>query len=227
MKNGRALRMEGTAPLSSRQVRPPGLAADVAELRRVAIRDRWGLGLMAIGWVHFATFLTCHILYRSGDLRPPKYLLLWAIEGVVVIVLIRRMVTSNGRHLPPPMVGLLARVWITFLLMAFSVVSMNNLTQMPPEWFKPVWGTLSTFGFAMMAWLVSLWFLVPAILMSLTGILMANFTSDAYLIYAVSWWLVLQGVALVIERSRLSVVLACSCREAEEQAVSGRPARAV
>lgn len=198
-----------------REVRPPGLSADVADLARMAVRDRWGLGLMAVGWVHLATFLTCHALYRSGDLAPTKYLGLWALELAAVVILLRRMVTGNGRHRPPPLVGLLARVWVTFLILEFSVVSLNNLTGMPPEWFKPVWGTLSTFGFAMMAWLTSLWFLVPAVLMSLTGILMSRFGPDAYLIYAVSWWLALHGVGIALERARRRPHLCDRCgREA-------------
>jgi hypothetical protein len=186
----------------ARAVRPPGLAEDVAEFRQVALADRWAFGLVAIGWVHLGTFLTCHVMFRSGNLAPPPYLALWVLEFVAVFALLRRMVTGNGRHPAPPLVGLLARVWITFLILGFSVASLNNLTGRPPDWFKPVWGTLSTFGFAMMAWLVSLWFLLPAVQMSLTGALMARFPDDAYLIYGISWWVVLHLLALVLELLR-------------------------
>jgi hypothetical protein len=185
-----------------RNIRPPGLTADVAEFRRVAIRDRWGLGLMAIAWVHLATFLACHAMYSAGDLAPPRYLLIWALELVVVVVLLRRMVTNNGCHPAPPLVGLLARIWVTFLILAFSVASLNQLSGMPPEWFKPVWCTLSTFGFAMMAWVVSLWFLVPAVQMSLTAMLIARFPKHAYLIYSITWWVALHIVALTLEKIR-------------------------
>ena len=185
-----------------RNIRPPGLTADVEVLSRVAIEDRWGIGLMAIAWVHLATFLTCYAMYVAGDLRPPRYLVAWAVELVVVVILLRRMVTNNGRRASPPLIGLLARVWITFLILAFSVASLNQLTGMPPEWFKPVWCTLSTFGFAMMGWIVSLRFLVPAVQMSLTGMLMAQFPMQAYLIYAISWWVALHLVGLTLERER-------------------------
>jgi hypothetical protein len=182
--------------------RPPGLAFDLAEFRRAALAERWSLGLMAIAWVHLGTFLTCYFMYQSGDLAPPRYLIAWFLEFLVVVGLTRRMVTGGGRHRPPPLTGLLARVWITFLILGFSAASLNNLTGMPPEWFKPMWGTLSTFGFAMMAWLVSLWFLAPAVQMSLTAMLMARWTPHAYLIYGVSWWLALHLVALATERAR-------------------------
>jgi hypothetical protein len=182
--------------------RPPGLALDLSEMGRAAVEQRWGLGLMAVGWVHLATFLTCYLMYRAGDLSPPRYLIAWSLEGLVVVLLLRRMVTGGGKHRPPPLTAILARVWITFLILEFSAASLNDLTGMPPEWFKPMWATLSTFGFAMMAWLVSLWFLVPAVQMSLTALLMARWTSHAYLFYGVSWWLALHAIAFVLERAR-------------------------
>jgi hypothetical protein len=186
--------------------RPPGLAFDLAEFRRAALAERWSFGLMAIAWVHLGTFLTCYIMYQSGDLAPPRYLIAWFLEFLVVVGLTRRMVTAGGRLRPPPLTGLLARVWITFLILGFSAASLNNLMGMPPEWFKPMWGTLSTFGFAMMAWLVSLWFLVPAVQMSLTAMLMARWTPHAYLIYGISWWLALHLVALATERARRQAI---------------------
>ncbi len=193
-------------PRISAGFRPPGLALDLYELRLAALSQRWGFGLMAIGWVHLATFLTCHVMYRAGDLAPPRYLVAWTLEFLVVVGLARRMVTGGGRHRPPPLTGILARAWITFMILGFSAASLNDLTGMPPEWFKPMWGTLSTFGFAMMAWLVSLWFLVPAVQMSLTAMLMARWTPDSYLFYGISWWLALHLVAFAIERARRGAI---------------------
>ena len=196
---------DGEARISA-GFRPPGLALDLFELRRAALADRWSLGLMAVGWVHLATFLTCHVMYQAGDHAPPRYLVAWFLEFLVVLGLLRRTVTGGGRHRPPPLSSILARLWITFMILGFSAASLNNLTGMPPEWFKPMWGTLSTFAFAMMAWLVSLWFLVPAVQMSLTAMLMARWTPHSYLFYGVSWWLALHLVAMAIERLRLKAI---------------------
>jgi hypothetical protein len=207
--------------------RPPGLAFDLAEFRGAALGGRWSFGLMAIAWVHLATFLTCYIMYQAGDLAPPRYLVAWFLEFLVVVGLTRRMVTGGGRHRPPPLTGLLARVWITFLILAFSAASLNNLTGMPPEWFKPMWGTLSTFGFAMMAWLVSLWFLVPAVQMSLTAMLIARWTPHAYLIYGISWWLALHLVALAIERVRRRAIARGEIVVERVEARRPSPARSV
>lgn len=206
--------IEGETRISA-GFRSPGLAFDLVELRRVALSDRWSLGLMAIGWVHLATFLTCYGMYQAGDLAPPRYLVAWVLEFLVVVGLLRRTLTGGGRHRPPPLSGILARVWITFVILGFSAASLNDLTGMPPEWFKPMWGTLSTFGFAVMAWLVSLWFLVPAVQMSLTAMLMARWTPHAYFIYGVSWWLALHLVALAIERARRRAIARGEIAEAD------------
>jgi hypothetical protein len=49
---------------------------------------------------------------------------------------------------------------------------------------------------------VSLWFLVPAVQMSLTAMLMARWTPHSYLFYGLSWWLALHLVAFALERLR-------------------------
>ena len=91
---------DGEGP--TRAVRPPGLESDLAIFRPAAIHGRWGLGLMAIGWVHLATFMSCHVLYVTGDRRAVPYMAVWCLELAVVVALIRRMVTNNGRIPPPP-----------------------------------------------------------------------------------------------------------------------------
>jgi hypothetical protein len=172
-------------------------------------RDRWGLGLCAVAWVHLATFLACEALYVSGDRRSLPYLALWGAELFTVVWILRRVVTANGRRSAPVLTGLLARVWITFLILKFNAVSLNTLMgmdSMAQEWFKPMWGTLGTFGFAMMAWLTTPWFLVLAVQMSLTATLIVKFPLHGYLIYGVSWFIALNVVGLVLERKRIAAL---------------------
>ena len=68
----------------------------------------------------------------------------------------------------------MARVWITFLILAFSSASLNSLVGFETDWFKATWATLATFGFATMAWIFHLGFLIPAVQMSLTALLIAR-----------------------------------------------------
>jgi hypothetical protein len=186
-------RMSG--PLSSWK------ATLVDDLERVALRDRWGLALMAVGWVHLGFFLVCQALFWKGDLYKPHYLALWGGEFVVNLWVIRR-VAGRGWHRATPLAGVLVRVWATFLILSFNVASLNTLTGFTLDWFKPVWGTLSTFGFATTAYLVNPWFFVPAVQMYFTGLVMVRFPDDNYLIYGLSWWVSLQGIGLILERRR-------------------------
>lgn len=173
----------------------------VADLERVAWRDRWGLVLMAVGWVHLACFGVCQVLYSRGDRSSTHFLSLWALEFAVNLWVIRR-VAGRGWHRSTPLAPVLTRIWATFLILSFNVASMNTLMGWQTDWFKPVWATLSTFGFATTAYVTNLWYFVPAVQMYFTGLLMVRFPDWNYLIYGVSWWLAFQGIGLAVERRR-------------------------
>jgi hypothetical protein len=97
--------------------------------------------------------------------------------------------------------NLVAKLWTTFLILSFNLVSLNAITGFQLAWFKPVWATLSSFLFASLAWLFTPWFLVPAVQMWLTGLLMVNLPDWSFLVYGVSWWFALLGIAFRIRRS--------------------------
>ncbi|MDX2036888.1 MAG: hypothetical protein SFX72_09565 [Isosphaeraceae bacterium] len=178
---------------------------DFDDLIHAVDRDRWGVGLRIVAWIHLATFLGCEALFSAGERRPPFYLGLWALELFAVVATVRRTVTARGRRTPPRLTGLVVRVWVTFLILQLSAVSLNSLMgleSMDREWFKPMWATLATFGFAMTAWLTNPWFLVPAVQMSLTALTIVRFPAHAYLIYGLSWFVALHLVAFGLERGR-------------------------
>ena len=181
---------------------PPrsGLAGDVADLARVAARDRWGLGLMAVGWVHLAIFLACHLLYAAGDRAESHVLPLWGLDLGAAILILRRTLVKPGGGPSPTLLRLLVRVWVTFLIVAFSAATLNSLVGFETDWFKAAWANLATFGFAMMAWILHLGFLIPAVQMSLTALLIARYPDFGYLIYGASGCLALNGVGLALER---------------------------
>src|SRR5262249_24493097 len=146
-------------------------AALVADLGRVAARDRWGLALMAIGWAHLAFFLVNQAVYTPDDSRAGLSLALWVAEVVAVLGIMRGMAGRGGCG-AWPLAGVVVRVWGTFLILSFNVASLNSLTGWALDWFKPVWASLSTFGFATMAWLFGPRFLIVAVQMYVTGLLM-------------------------------------------------------
>lgn len=178
-------------------------AAFLADLDRDAARGRWGLALIVVGWLHLAAFLACHAIYQAdirSDLRHPA---LWALEVASVIAAFRK-VSGPGWWRASPAAGLLVRIWGTFLILTFNVATYNSLTGWSLDWFKPVWTTLSTFGFATMAWLIDLRFLVVAVQMYLTGLVMIRYPHQNYWIYGLSWWAALQAIGFTLEARRRS-----------------------
>ena len=176
-------------------------SALVADLGRVAVRDRWGLALMAVGWVHLGFFLVHQACYTPDASRASLSLALWVAEFGAVLATIRR-IAGPGWHRATPLAGLLVRVWGTFLIVSFNVVSLNTLTGWTLDWFKPVWATLSIFGFMMMAYLVDFKFFYLAAQMYFTGLIMVRLPAWNYLIYGLSWWAALQAIGLSLERRR-------------------------
>jgi hypothetical protein len=184
-----------------------GLAADIAELDRVALRDRWGLALLWVGWFHLVVFLICQAMYGTGDRAESHFLPLWGVDLVGTILIFRRFLTGPSHSPTPTLLTLVARIWITFLILAFSTASLNKLVGFETDWFKAIWATLSTFGFATMAWIFHLKFLIPAVQMSLTALLIARYPDYAYGIYGVSWCIALNSVGLVLERRRVHLLI--------------------
>ncbi len=140
-------------------------------------------------------------MHSLGDRTGFHYVALWGAEIVTVLWTIGR-IAGRDWFRSTPMAGLIARVWVTFLILSFNLASLNVLTGLHHEWFKPVLCTLSTFGFATMAYLVSVRFFIPAVWMYFTGLLMVSFLDQSYLIYGVSWCAVLQGIGWTVERRR-------------------------
>ena len=191
----------------------------VSDLERVALRDRWGLALMLVGWIHLAFFLTCQALFSMGDLRQIHYLALWGGEFAAILWVLRR-VAGRGWHRSTPLATILVRVWATFLILSFNVASLNSLTGWTLDWFKPVWATLSTFGFATTAYLVNPWYFAVAVQMYFTGLLMVLNPGLNYLIYGASWWASLQTIGIILERRRRRLAEVDSRQPVEEEAAS-------
>jgi hypothetical protein len=171
------------------------------ELDRAVVEGggRWSRALTAIAWIHLLTFLACQALHDPLVERDVRHLVLWVIELAVVIITMRK-VAGLGWFWSSPAIYMIARLWVTFLILSFNVATLNALTGWESLWFKASWGTLSTYLFAALAWLFTPKFLIPAVQMYFTALLMARFPEWNNLIYGVSWWLALMGTALVVRR---------------------------
>lgn len=165
-----------------------------------AKRGRWGIAFVAIGWVHLATFLACQAIADPNVKSNPGHAGLWLADALASIGLLRA-IAGRGWYRDSAAAVLVVRIWGTFLILAFSLATLNGLAGWSHDWFKPPWATLSSFGFATMAWLFDLRFLIFAVQMYLTGLLMVLFPGWNYLIFGVSWSLALQVIGGVLHLS--------------------------
>jgi hypothetical protein len=171
----------------------------IADLDRSAVQRRLSQALAGVAWIHLVCFTCCQAIYHTGTRADLRHPLFWFLELVAVLVLLRK-VLGPGWIRSCSAINLVAKLWTTFLILSFNLVTLNAVTGFELSWYKPVWGTLSTFLFASLAWVFTPWFLVPAVQMWATGLLMVNFPSWAFLIYGVSWWIALTGIAVWIRR---------------------------
>ena len=170
------------------------------DLLRVALRDGWDRALMAIGWLHLGFFAANQWAAMALNRNWP-HLLLWPMEVLAVAATLRLMLGA-GWSRATPLAGVLVRVWITFLILAFNAATLNGLTGLDLKWYFLVWAGLSTFGFATSAWLCHTRFLIPAVFMYFVGLAMANWIAWSFLIHAFAWWAALQGIGLELGRVR-------------------------
>jgi hypothetical protein len=175
------------------------------ELHLVIARGggRWSRALMAVAWIHLFAFLVCHALHTPGRESDPRHILVWFIELVAVFVAMRA-IAGRGWFWSPPVIHLVARLWLTLLILSFSLSTLNATIGWETLWFKAAWGTLSSFFFVALAWLFTPRFLILAVLMYLTALLMARFMDWNNVIYGVSWWLALMAVAWSVRRREQS-----------------------
>jgi hypothetical protein len=176
-------------------------AALRADLRQVGVRRPWGRALRAVGWVHLVFFLACQAVYTWGDRSVVFALSLWALELGAVLAAMRRVAGRDWIR-ESPGVALIVRIWVTFLILSFNLASLNHLTGWTVDWFKPVWCTLASFGFATLAWLFGARFLIWAVQMYFTGLLMVQMPRWNYAINALSWFLIFQVIGRDLERER-------------------------
>jgi hypothetical protein len=160
---------------------------------------RWSRALTAVACIHLLAFVICHSLHSPTRGADPRHILVWFIELVAVFVAMR-IFAGKGWFWSPQSIHFVGRLWLTLLILSFSLSTLNATIGWETLWFKAAWGTLSSFFFATLAWLITPRFLFLAVQMYMTALLMARFMHWNNLIYGVSWWLALIEVAWVVRR---------------------------
>jgi hypothetical protein len=172
-----------------------------AEIDEAIVRGggRWSRALMAVAWIHLFAFIVCHNLHSPGQDSDPRHILVWFIELVTVFVAMR-IFAGKGWFWSPQAIHFIGRLWLTLLILSFSLSTLNATIGWQTLWFKAAWGTLSSFFFATLAWLIAPRFLILAVQMYVTALLMARFMDWNNLIYGASWWLALMEIAWMVRR---------------------------
>jgi hypothetical protein len=170
-----------------------------AEIDQAIVKGggRWSRALMAVAWIHLLAFVICHTLHSPRQDSDPRHILVWFIELVTVFVAMR-IFAGKGWFWSPQAIHFVGRLWLTLLILSFSLSTLNATIGWQTLWFKAAWGTLSSFFFATLAWLITPRFLILAVQMYVTALLMARFMDWNNLIYGVSWWLALMEIAWMV-----------------------------
>lgn len=182
---------------------PDGL--DLGSIRTQVLSQarsgRFGRGLIIVGWLHCGLFGICEYLFLRGDRAALHFLPLWFADVALAFLILRPRLPAGTRDHPHHSGRVAIRVWLTFAILCLTSASLNSITGFQIDWFKISWSILSTFAFATMAWIFHIALLIPAVQMSLTGLLIAAYPDHAYAIFGVSWLMALNGLGIVIERS--------------------------
>jgi len=169
-------------------------------LERAARQRKWALALILVGWLHLLSFLLCYYLTIIEEYHDaPGYLAVWVAEliGVGLIV----AACAGRRPAPlPALARVVARIWLAYFVLALNLGSMNALRAHGRFELFPALASLASFGFVMMAMVVNRWFFAAVLVMFASGLLMSAFFLHAYLIFALAWWLVLNGIGLAVLR---------------------------
>ena len=169
--------------------------------RYLAVGHHWGLYAF-LGWDHLAACAGSHYL-RSvlGVESIWPYFFLWLVQVGVALTAFA-LFNARTRAEKSPLDRQVRATWTAFILLCWGVAALNVLAGQPVFVFLPVLATLSSFAFLVLSSLVSRRFLIAALVMCLTGGLIARYPAYGFLIYGAGWLLVLEGLAVIFLRKR-------------------------
>lgn len=174
------------------------------QLERLARERNWPLALILTAWLHLAAFLLCYYLTIIRDYHEATgYLSIWVGEFLGMTFIFFLCDRSRSGHTPlGPLARFVCRVWIAYFVLAFNLGTLNTLRGHKFFELFPAMASLASFAFLVLTLAVSRRFFIAVLVMFAAGLLMAAFLLHAYLIFALAWWLVLNGVGIALLKSR-------------------------
>jgi hypothetical protein len=186
----------------------PSTLSQLDQLARLARQRRWGLALLLVAWLHLLAFSLCwYLTVGRGYHGASGYMAIWVGELCGVGLIFRRCGGPRPADAAPPLARFVFRVWVAYFLLAFNLGTMNTLRGHQLFELFPAMASLASFAFLVMAFAVSPRFFAAVVVMFAAGLLMSAYLLHAYLIFALAWWLVLNGIGLGLLWRRLVAVV--------------------
>ena len=169
------------------------------QLARVARRRNWGLSLLLIGWWHLLAFALCYYLTIAAEYHGSAgYLAVWLTELLGVAVIFRACGGPTRPDDSVPLSRFLTRVWVAYFLLAFNLGTMNTLRGHHLFELFPAMASLGSFAFLTLTFVIDRRFFAAVLVLFASGLLMAGYHPHAYLVFALAWWAVLNGIGLTL-----------------------------
>jgi hypothetical protein len=162
-----------------------------------AFQERCWLQYTILGWTNLLACIVSHyfvVVLQLQEYWP--YVALWAGQVALALLGITLAGASwKNDHLP--LVGHINRISTFFVLMCWNVSALNVLLGLPVFVLLPALATLSSFALLMLSTIASRRLILGALVMLVTGSLMALFPGVGFLIYGAGWLLVLQTLGII------------------------------
>ncbi len=177
------------------------------QFARLARQRNWPLALILIGWLHLFAFSFCFYLTIALEYHEaPGYLAVWVGELLAMALIIYLCRRADRAPAPPSRLArFVFRVWLAYFVLAFNLATMNTLRGHRLFELFPAMASLASFAFLVMTFAVSRRFFAAVLVMFAAGLLMAAFLLHAFLVFAVAWWLVLNGMGIALLPTRAGV----------------------
>lgn len=162
-----------------------------------AHQRNWGLALQLIGWLHLVAFGLCWYLTVFLDYhQAPGYLTIWFSELLGLGLIFRLFGGPASAEPAPGLQRFVVRVWTSYFLLVFNLATLNTLRGHKMFELFPATASLASFAFLALTFVVDRRFFAAVLVMFGSGLLMAASLLHAFLVFALAWWLVLQGIGL-------------------------------
>lgn len=169
---------------------------------RTAFLENYWLIYTLLGWTNLLACAVSHYLVEVERLQEYwPYFALW-LGQVVVALGATTLAGGSWKTAHLPLLAQVNRIGTIFVLLCWNVAALNVLLGLPVFALLPVLATLSSFALLVLSLLLSPRLILAALVMVITGSLMALFPHRAFVIYGAGWLLILQTLAVIFFRKR-------------------------